>query len=86
MALESGTKLSRMGPDFLGTEAKAAATVGNLGTGPEANSAVRGLWAGVRVREPVSTRCPRACARTPRIWKGGAGSCLSFAFRESIDS
>ena len=82
MALESGTRLRRMGPDFLGTEAKATATVGNLGTGAESNSAVRGLW----VRELVSTRCPRVCARAPRIWKGGAGSCLGFAFRESLDS
>lgn len=82
MALESGTRLSRMGPDFLGTEAEAAATVGNLGTGAEANS-VSGLWAGVRVREPVSTRWPRAYARAHRTWKGGAGSCLGFAFRES---
>lgn len=32
-----------MGPDFLGTEANAAATVGNLGTGAEANSLC--LWA-----------------------------------------
>lgn len=73
-----------MGPDFLGTEAKAAATVGNLGTGAEANSLCPWALGRSRVREPVSTRWPRACARAPRTWKGGAGSCLGFAFRESI--
>lgn len=72
VALESGTRLSRMGPDFLEQRPQQPLLWVTVATGAEGELA--GLWAGVNVREPLgSTRCPRASARARRTWKGGVG-------------
>lgn len=72
VALESGTRLSRMGPDFLEQRPQQPLLWVTVAT--RAKGELAGLWAGVNVREPLgSTRCPPASARARRTWKGGVG-------------